>query len=58
MTILEKKVFISFKYQIVCLSCPHICGPFSIQESAVGGLSYKGTKNLACEILRAERVLL
>ena len=33
--------FISFKSQTVYLSCPHICGLFFIQESAVGGLSYK-----------------
>ena len=33
--------FISSKPSIVCLLCPPPCGPFSIQESAVGGLSYK-----------------
>ncbi|MBD9152998.1 MAG: hypothetical protein EGP77_12550 [Lachnospiraceae bacterium] len=36
-----KKVSISSKPSIVCLLCPPPCGPFSIQESAVGGLSYK-----------------
>ena len=41
MTVLVKKVFISSKPSIVCLLCPPPCGPFSIQESAVGGLSYK-----------------
>ena len=44
MTVLVKKVFISSKPSIVCLLCPPPCGPFSIQESAVGGLSYKVTK--------------
>ncbi|WP_419486038.1 hypothetical protein, partial [Gallintestinimicrobium sp.] len=41
MTVLAKKVFISSKPSIVCLLCPPPCGPFSIQEIAVGGLSYK-----------------
>ena len=45
MTVLVKKVFISSKPSIVCLLCPPPCGPFSIQESAVGGLSYKVKKN-------------
>ena len=45
MTVLEKKVFISSKPSIVCLMCPPPCGPFSIQESAVGGLSYKVKKD-------------
>lgn len=44
MTVLVKKVFISSKPSIVCLLCPPPCGPFSIQESAVGGLSYKVKK--------------
>lgn len=44
MTVLVKKVFISSKPSIVCLLCPPPCGPFSIQESAVGGLSYKEIK--------------
>ena len=44
MTVLVKKVFISSKPSIVCLLCPPPCGPFSIQESAVGGLSYKESK--------------
>lgn len=43
MTILVKKVFISSKPTFVYLLCPPLCGPFSIQESAAGGLSYKGT---------------
>ena len=41
MTILVKKVFISSKPTFVYLLCPPLCGPFSIQESAAGGLSYK-----------------
>lgn len=45
MTVLVKKVFISSKPSIVCLLCPPPCGPFSIQESAVGGLSYKVKNN-------------
>ena len=44
MTISAKKVSISSKLSIVCLLCPPPCGPFSIQESAVGGLSYKVKK--------------
>ncbi len=44
MTILVKKVFISSKPTFVYLLCPPLCGPFSIQESAAGGLSYKGIK--------------
>ena len=44
MTILERKVFISSNPRIVLSSCPPPCGHFSIQESATGGLSYKGTK--------------
>ena len=47
MTVLAKKVFISSKPSIVYLLCPPPCGPFSIQESAVGGLSYKVKKNPA-----------
>ena len=46
MTVLVKKVFISSKPSIVCLLCPPPCGPFSIQESAVGGLSYELKKSL------------
>ena len=44
MTILVKKVFISSKPTFVYLLCPPLCGPFSIQESAAGGLSYKEIK--------------
>lgn len=44
MTILERKAFISSNPRIVLSSCPPPCGHFSIQESATGGLSYKGTK--------------
>ena len=51
MTVLVKKVFISSKPSIVCLLCPPPCGPFSIQESAVGGLSYKVKKNVPWHIL-------
>ena len=43
MTILERKAFISSNPRIVLSSCPPPCGHFSIQESATGGLSYKGT---------------
>ena len=46
MTILVKKVFISSKPTFVYLLCPPLCGPFSIQESAAGGLSYKVKKRL------------
>ena len=45
MTILVKKVFISSKPTFVYLLCPPLCGPFSIQESAAGGLSYKVKKH-------------
>ena len=45
MTILVKKVFISSKPTFVYLLCPPLCGPFSIQESAAGGLSYKAKKH-------------
>ena len=51
MTILVKKVFISSKPTFVCLLCPPLCGPFSIQESAAGGLSYK-ENNRKIEIFR------
>ena len=47
MTALVKKVFISSKPTFVYLLCPPLCGPFSIQESAAGGLSYKVKKNPA-----------
>ena len=46
MTILVKKVFISSKPTFVYLLCPPLCGPFSIQESAAGGLSYKAKKDI------------
>ena len=46
MTILVKKVFISSKPTFVYLLCPPLCGPFSIQESAAGGLSYKEKKDI------------
>ena len=55
MTVLVKKVFISSKPSIVCLLCPPPCGPFSIQESAVGGLSYKVKKNVPWHILAPRR---
>ena len=45
MTVLVKKVFTSSNPAIVRFLCPPPCGPFSIQESAVGGLSYKVRKN-------------
>ena len=44
MTVLVKKVFTSSKPVIGRLSCPPPRGPFSIQENAVGGLSYKVKK--------------
>ena len=50
MTILVKKVFISSKPTFVYLLCPPLCGPFSIQESAAGGLSYKVKKNVPWHI--------
>lgn len=46
MTILVKKVFISSKPTFVYLLCPPLCGPFSIQESAAGGLSYKARNDV------------
>lgn len=51
MTILVKKVFISSKPTFVYLLCPPLCGPFSIQESAAGGLSYKGTNAIATAVI-------
>ena len=56
MTILVKKVFISSKPTFVCLLCPPLCGPFSIQESAAGGLSYKVKKNVPWNILAPRAV--
>ena len=44
MTALEKKVFTSSNPMTVLLSCPPLCGHFSIKESAKGGLSYKVKK--------------
>ena len=44
MTVLAKRGFTSSKPVIVRLSCLPPCGPFSIQENAVGGLSYKAKK--------------
>ena len=51
MTILVKKVFISSKPTFVYLLCPPLCGPFSIQESAAGGLSYKEKKSVCTTLL-------
>ena len=56
MTILVKKVFISSKPTFVYLLCPPLCGPFSIQESAAGGLSYKVKKNVPWHILAPSAV--
>ena len=56
MTILVKKVFISSKPTFVYLLCPPLCGPFSIQESAAGGLSYKAKKNVPWHILAPRAV--
>ena len=52
MTVLVKKVFTSSKPVIVRLLCPPPRGPFSIQESAVGGLSYK-VKNIPSSSMRS-----
>ena len=53
MMILVKKVFISSKPTFVCLLCPPPCGPFSIQESAAGGLSYKVKKTaFLCKVYK------
>ena len=46
MTISVKKASISSKPTTVYLSCPPLCGLFSIQQNANGGLSYK-VKNVA-----------
>ena len=45
MTISVKKASISSKPTTVYLSCPPLCGLFSIQQNANGGLSYKAKKN-------------
>ena len=45
MTISVKKASISSKLTTVYLSCPPLCGLFSIQQNAKGGLSYKVKKN-------------
>ena len=58
MTILVKKVFISSKPTFVYLLCPPLCGPFSIQESAAGGLSYKVKKGEAAFLLLSYYVML
>ena len=58
MTISVKKASISSKPTTVYLSCPPLCGLFSIQQNANGGLSYKVKKNPACRILRLRRVAL
>lgn len=50
MTILVKKVFISSKPTFVYLLCPPLCGPFSIQESAAGGLSYKEKNGISMQV--------
>ena len=51
MMISVKKVFISSNFRIIFLPCPLPSGRFSIQESAVGGLSYYRTKNVPWHIL-------
>ena len=58
MTIPVKKASISSKPTTVYLSCPPLCGLFSIQQNAKGGLSYKVKKNPARRILRLRRVAL
>ena len=58
MTISVKKASISSKLTTVYLSCPPLCGLFSIQQNAKGGLSYKVKKNPVCRILRLRRVAL
>ena len=45
MTISVKKASISSKPTTVYLSCPPLCGLFSIQQNANGGLSYKAKKD-------------
>ena len=45
MTISVKKASISSKLTTVYLSCPPLCGLFSIQQNAKGGLSYKVKKS-------------
>ena len=57
MTILVKKVFISSKPTFVYLLCPPLCGPFSIQESAAGGLSYKVKKAAPAHFKQGCRIL-
>ena len=47
MTISVKKASISSKPTTVYLSCPPLCGLFSIQQNAKGGLSCKVKKNPA-----------
>lgn len=46
MTISVKKASISSKLTTVYLSCPPLCGLFSIQQNAKGGLSYKAKKGV------------
>lgn len=53
MTILVKKDSISSKSKTVCLSRPHICGHFYIQQNAVGGLSYKVKKAEQYPLIRS-----
>ena len=56
MTISVKKASISSKPTTVYLSCPPLCGLFSIQQNANGGLSYKVRKNVPWHILAPSAV--
>ena len=56
MTISVKKASISSKPTTVYLSCPPLCGLFSIQQNANGGLSYKVKKNVPWHILAPSAV--
>ena len=56
MTISVKKASISSKPTTVYLSCPPLCGLFSIQQNAKGGLSCKVRKNVPRHILAPSAV--
>ena len=58
MTISVKKVSISSKLATVSLSCPPLCGLFSIQLNANGGLSYKEKKRQAYDFIFASLPLI
>ena len=58
MMVLAKKVFTSSKPVIVRLLCPPPRGPFSIQENAVGGLSYKAKTRPALSFPQSRTLIL